>query len=179
MFTMRRKQLKVLGPIVLLVAVNVMNFFAWTESAADRAFHDKDVLSHVAVTVGARVVLGSNQPVTVLHDKRLGGIVAVARTRAEARTTGSTSPNNDRHSAVSARAVLAFSAARHRAIQLQAIPYLTRWSMDMGAATGANDVWRECAPPLARGRSALFALCHESVIITGLGGAWDETEIGA
>ena len=72
-------EFKILKPVVVLDAVNVMDVFVWSESAPKMAFHDDAMLQHIEAIAG-------KLDVSVFPNASRNVSIAT-RARAEAHTT--------------------------------------------------------------------------------------------
>lgn len=69
MATDGRKDFDVVGPVVLLVAVDVMHDLAGLEQAAQFLASHEPVLVHIAAAVGERVAVHLHQPVAATRKR--------------------------------------------------------------------------------------------------------------
>lgn len=158
MLAMRSAKHKVFVAVVLLVTVSVMDLFSFAQAAPDVRLHHDDVFANVAIAVGAFVFGSEHESIAVLHDERLAMEISAARLGAEARTTGTTRPNGDGRSALSAGRLLGLNSAHHRAEMVRSVQF-TRRPIERESACGARNVRDQRSTTSGLYRSQLLFGC--------------------
>ena len=155
MLPMRSEQHKVLWSVVLFVAIAMMDFFAFAESAANCGFHDDNVFANIPVRVGATMSLLEHKAVAVLDDKWLASRGRVAVVRAIPRPIARSGSDDDLGSAIATRPAALLPPTGHRTEVARAARDLTWRAIETSATAGARNVRRQCGTSLCLNSSHL------------------------